>query len=156
PPEAPARPLPELTRAALAETLGFATGTVAAPHGRLEDSALWELIHKAQLDASGAEVSLAALPDPSVRLSGAITRRDVMGLYPFDNTLGIVDLSGAQLLATLERSARYLAPRPYDFDGDAPLTDSAVAGYQFDAADGVGYEIDLTRPAGQRVTHLVF
>ncbi|MBI1795806.1 MAG: 5'-nucleotidase C-terminal domain-containing protein, partial [Candidatus Eisenbacteria bacterium] len=49
-----------------------------------------------------------------------------------------------------------LAPAPYDFTGERALTDSSVAGFQFDAADGVGYEIDLTRPAGQRVVHLVY
>jgi 2',3'-cyclic-nucleotide 2'-phosphodiesterase / 3'-nucleotidase / 5'-nucleotidase len=154
--EAAARPLHDLTRAALAETLGFATNPVAAPHGRLEDNALWELIQKVQLDASGADVSLAALPDPGVRLAGVIHRRDLMALYPYDNTLGIVELTGAELLATLERSAGYLAPRLYDWDGDAALTDSSVAAARFDAADGVGYEIDLTRPPGQRVVHLVF
>ncbi|MBI1795620.1 MAG: 5'-nucleotidase C-terminal domain-containing protein [Candidatus Eisenbacteria bacterium] len=113
--EAAAKPLHDLTRAALAETLAFAAHPIAAPRGRLEDGALWELIQRAQLDATGADVSLAALPDPTLRLAGAIRRRDVMGLYPYDNTLGIVTLTGAELLATLERSARYLAPAPLVF-----------------------------------------
>ena len=150
-----AEPHHRATRAALAETLGVARNELASPHGRLEDGPLWELIQRAQLEATGAEVSLATLFDPAARIApGPITLRDAMRLYPYDNTLGVVSLTGAELKETLEHAARYLAP--YTFEDGAPLTEPGVAGHHFDAAEGVTYEIDLTRPAGDRIAHLAF
>lgn len=152
--EALVAPYHQAAEAALAETLGTARQPIAAPRGRLEDSALWELIQRAMLDATGADVSLAALPDPGVRLRGAITRRDVMALVPYENTLAVVEMSGAALRATLEHAARYLAPDPYAFAAGRPIVDPAAPGHLFDAAEGITYDIDLTRPAGERVLHL--
>ena len=149
-----AEPYHRATRAALAETLGVALGELAAPRGRLEDGPLWELIHRVQLDATGADVSLAALFDPAVRIPpGPITLRDAMAIYPYDNTLGVVELTGAELKSTLERSAGYFSPLPYSFE-DGGLVDSSAAGYNYDTAEGVSYEIDLTRPPGDRILQL--
>jgi 2',3'-cyclic-nucleotide 2'-phosphodiesterase / 3'-nucleotidase / 5'-nucleotidase len=151
-----AAPHHRATLTALAETLGVALGEIGAPRGRLEDGPLWELVHRVQLDATGADVSLAALFDPAVRIRpGPITLRDAMAIYPYDNTLGVVELTGAELEATLERSAGYFSPVPYSFEDGHALVDSTVAGYHYDTAEGVSYEIDLTRPPGDRVQHLV-
>jgi 2',3'-cyclic-nucleotide 2'-phosphodiesterase/3'-nucleotidase len=150
-----AAPYHRATVAALSETLGVALREIGAPRGRLEDGPLWELIHRVQLDATGADVSLAALFDPAARVGpGPIRLRDAMAIYPYDNTLGVVELTGAELAATLERSAAWFAPAPYDFEDGQALVDSSVAGYNFDSAEGVSYEIDLTRPPGERVVHL--
>lgn len=148
-----AEPYHRATQAALAETLGVASQEIGAPRGRLEDGPLWELIQRVQLEATGADVSLAALPDTSVRIPpGPITLRHLMALYPYDNTLAVVELTGAGLKASLEHAARYFAA--YDFEDGAPLTDPAFAAYNYDAAEGVSYEVDLTRPAGDRIVHL--
>ncbi len=150
-----AEPYHRATLAALAETLGIARGEIGAPRGRLEDGALWELIQRVQLDATGADVSLAALFDPSVRIApGPVTLRDAMAIYPYDNTLGLIELTGAELEATLERSAGYFSRLPYSFEDGHTLVDSSVAGYNYDAAEGVSYEIDLTRPPGERIQNL--
>ena len=150
-----AEPYHRATRAALAETLGVALGELAAPRGRLEDGPLWELIHRVQLDATGADVSLAALFDPAVRVApGPVTLRDAMAIYPYDNTLGVVELTGAELKSTLERSAGYFSPAPYSYEDGRALVDSSAAGDNYDSAEGVNYEIDLTRPPGDRILHL--
>jgi 2',3'-cyclic-nucleotide 2'-phosphodiesterase/3'-nucleotidase len=150
-------PYHQAAEAAMAETIGVALAPITAPRGRLEDNAIWELIHRAQLDASGADVSLASLPDPDVRLPrGPLTMRTMMGLYPYDNTLAVVELTGAELDSVLEQAARYFSPAPYDFTDGCPLVDPAAQGYQFDSAEGVTYEIDLTQPPGRRIVHLAF
>ena len=152
-----AEPFHRATIAALAETLGVALREIGAPRGRLEDGALWELVHRVQLDATGADVSLASLFDPLPRIApGPITLRDALAIYPYENSLGVVELTGAELKAVLERSAAWFGPEPYTFADGRPLVDSTIAGYNFDSAEGVTYEIDLTRPAGDRVVHLVF
>lgn len=148
-----AEPYHRATEAALTETLAVASREIGSPHGRLEDGGLWELIQRVQLEATGADVSLAPLFAPATRIApGPVTLRDAMAIYPYDNTLGVVELSGADLKATLEQAARYLAP--YTFEDGRPLVETGAAGYDFDAAEGVSYEIDLTRPVGDRIVNL--
>ncbi|MGH7730708.1 MAG: bifunctional metallophosphatase/5'-nucleotidase, partial [Candidatus Eiseniibacteriota bacterium] len=150
-----AAPLHRATVAALAETLGVALEEIGAPHGRLGDGPLWELIHRVQLDATEADVSLAALFDPALRIApGPIRLRDAMAIYPYDSMLGLIELTGAELAAVVERSAGYFSRDPYSFEDGQALVDSSVAGYDFDTAEGVGYEIDLTREPGHRVRSL--
>ncbi len=148
-----ARPYHERAQAALEEVLGHAARDLASPRGRLDDGPLWELIHHAQLEASGAEVSLAALFEPRAAIRrGPITLRDVMKLYPYENTLGVVELSGAEIEETLEHSAGYFAP--YTYEKGRPLAAPGRQGFNFDTCEGLTYEIDLLKPVGDRVQHL--
>lgn len=141
------------TRAALDERVGVAAGDLAAPGGRFSDNPLLRLIHRAQLDATGADVSLAALFDPAQSIpAGPVTVRDLMRLYPYENTLVAVELTGADLKAALEQSARLFAE--YTYEEGRPLTVPGMPGWNFDMAMGVTYEVDLTRPAGDRILHL--
>ena len=150
-----ARPYHDAAQAALDEPIGRAVRAVDSPRGRFEDGPLWELGHRAQLAASGADVSLAALFDPEARIpAGTVSMRDAFRIYPYDNTLAVVELTGEQLKRTLEQSARYLAD--YTYEDGRPLAEPGAAGYNFDSAEGVAYEIDLTRPPGDRILHLRF
>ncbi|OGF13744.1 MAG: hypothetical protein A2W00_03725 [Candidatus Eisenbacteria bacterium RBG_16_71_46] len=150
-----ARPYHERTQAALGRVIGVATRDIGAPRGRFAPGPLWALIHRVQLEAGEADVSLAALPDADAAIRrGPVTLRDVARIYPFDNTLGVVEMTGAGLKRTLEQSALYLAA--YTFERDRPLAEPDLPAYNFDSAEGVGYEIDLTRPAGDRISHLTF
>jgi len=140
-------------RTALDEVVGEATAPLDAPYGRFGDSPLWRTIQRCQLEVSGADVSLAALFDPAQTIArGPIRRRDLLRLYPYDNSLGVIELTGAGLRATLEHAAAMLAP--YAWDGASPILKPDAAGFQFDAAYGVDYEIDLTRPEGSRIVNL--
>ncbi len=150
-----ARPYHEAARTALAQVYGNAARKLDAPAGRLSDNALWNLIHRAQKDHGQADVTLAALPDPAVSIAaGPVTGRDVLRLYPFENTLGVVALTGAQLKEVLEHSAAMLAG--YDFSRDRPLFVPGVQGWNFDMAEGVTYTIDLSRAPGDRIVDLRF
>lgn len=89
--------------------------------------------------------------------AGDITRAMIARLYPYDNTLRAVRVTGAQIRAYLEHSARYY--RSLGPDGQPPangLIDPAVAGYNFDMLAGVDYVLDLRQPVGQRVTRLKY
>jgi len=150
-----AAPYREEARATLATILGATARPLAAPAGRAADNALWQLIHRAQLAASGAEVSLAALPDPAVVIpAGPITARDLLRLYPYENTLGAVQLTGAELKRVLEHAAGLL--QPYDYEHDRPLFAPGAPPWNFDMAAGVEYVVDVTRPAGERIVDLRF
>lgn len=87
--------------------------------------------------------------------AGEITRAQMARLYPYDNTLRVIRISGAQLRAFLEHSARYF--RTLNPDGSAPaggLIDNTVAGYNFDMVSGADYVIDVSRPVGSRIATL--
>jgi 2',3'-cyclic-nucleotide 2'-phosphodiesterase/3'-nucleotidase len=148
-----AEPYHRAAQESLGRRIGLASRDVDAPAGRFADSALWELIHRAQLRATGADVSLAALADPSARIArGPITVRDAFRVYGYDNTIGVVAMTGATLKRTLEQSARYFAG--YSFDGGGVRVEPGMPGYNFDAAAGVSYAIDLARPPGDRIVGL--
>ncbi|HUK64485.1 MAG TPA: 5'-nucleotidase C-terminal domain-containing protein, partial [Dongiaceae bacterium] len=150
-----AAPYVAAAESALARPVGRTNGRIGSPAGRAEDGPAWQLIQLAQLEATGAQLSLAALPDPGVRFGpGDVTMGDLLRLYPFENELVTVRMSGADVTATLEQSAR--AFQTYTFEDGRPLEDPAFPGYQMDAIEGASYEIDLTRPPGQRILHLSF
>ncbi len=148
-----AAPYHEAARAALDSLVGRAALPLTAPLGRLGDGPLWGLIQRAQLAATGADLSLAALPDPGAEIpAGPITRRMLLRLYPYENTLGVVLLSGAEVKQVLEKSASLLSE--YTFEADRPLFEPDAPAYNFDAMAGVSYRLDLTRPVGERVVDL--
>src|SRR5207249_3929297 len=66
--------------------------------------------------------------------------------------LRAVRISGSQLRAYLEQSARYF--RTYQPGG--PLINDSVPGVNFDVVSGVTYTIDLTQAPGQRIRGLAF
>jgi 2',3'-cyclic-nucleotide 2'-phosphodiesterase/3'-nucleotidase len=78
---------------------------------------------------------------------GGVRLGDVAGVYPYENTLRAVRVSGAQLRAFLEHSARYFRT----WQPGAPVLDERVPGYNFDVVHGAEYVIDLSRPVGQRI-----
>jgi 2',3'-cyclic-nucleotide 2'-phosphodiesterase/3'-nucleotidase len=140
----------------LSRTIGTSARPLEASTAHLEDSALLDLIHRAQLEAGAADVSIAANFNPRARVpAGPVTVRDIAGLYVYENTLYVIEVTGAQLKAALEHSARYFLP--YE-EGKTPaeLIDRNIPGYNFDIAEGVTYELDLRRPRGDRIRNLAF
>jgi len=112
---------------------------------------LTDFIHRVQLEAVQAEVSLAQLFSSGTRLAaGPVTLRDVYSLYFYENGLFAVEITGAQLKEALEYSASSFAGYPWP-EGAVPFW-----GYNSDSAAGVSYQIDLTRPPGDRIRNLSF
>ena len=147
-----AAPHHEAARAALGVAVGAAAREIGAPRRRLDDGALWELIQRAQLAASGADVSLASLADPAARFGpGPVTRRDLLRAIVYENRLTVLEMTGEELRRTLEQSAGTLPTYTA-----AAESAGAEPSDRFDAAEGVGYELDLTRPPGDRVRNLTF
>ncbi|WP_158644609.1 5'-nucleotidase C-terminal domain-containing protein [Paracoccus jeotgali] len=78
--------------------------------------------------------------------AGALRRQDVCTLYPFSNRIGLIEISGDELLDWLERAGSIF----HRIDGgseDTPLVDPAFAGFQFDVATGIDYSLDLAQSA---------
>jgi 2',3'-cyclic-nucleotide 2'-phosphodiesterase/3'-nucleotidase len=136
--------------------IGFSPGALSAARSRTEDTAIIDLIHRVQLDAGDADVSLAASFNPDARLPGGeLNVRHIASLYPYENTLVVVELTGAQIKEVLEHSARYFLPGRPGARIDT-LVDPRVPGYNFDMAEGIGYAIDLNQPVGERIIDLTY
>ncbi|MEU1643521.1 bifunctional metallophosphatase/5'-nucleotidase [Micromonospora zamorensis] len=120
-----------------------------------------ETVTKALAGTQYADLPVLSQASPFSRTAvfpaGDVKIRDVAGLYVFDNTLEAVVLSGAEVRTYLEYSAKYfrtLAPgAPVDLEqiSDSP----AVPDYNYDVISGLDYDIDISKPIGQRITRLV-
>jgi len=144
-------PVHEAVRAWAAVPIGEAVGDFDAAFARAEDSPVIDFVNTVQRDATGAELSATAAFNPAAGFNeGPIRLRDVAALYPYENTLRAVRISGRALRSYLEQSAKFY--RTYPFEG-SPV-DPTVPGYNFDMVSGVAYVIDLSRPPGERITML--
>ncbi len=140
----------------LGRNIGESSEELTAQGCRFQDTAIIDLIQRVQLEAGKADVSMAACFNPTAHISkGAVTVRDIAGLYEYENTLVTVELTGQQLKDALEHSTRYFKDYQPGKSLD-DLVDTRIPGYNFDVAEGVSYDIDLTRPIGQRIQNLKF
>jgi 2',3'-cyclic-nucleotide 2'-phosphodiesterase/3'-nucleotidase len=150
-----AEPYHQETLAWIGQVIGTSDRAIEAGSS-LRNSAMLDLVQRVQLEAGHADVSLASSFNPHARIPvGPVTVRDIASLYIYENTLYVIEVTGAQLRAALEHSARYFLPY---LAGKSPeeLINPNVMSYNFDVAAGVTYEIDITRPIGDRIRNLSF
>ena len=142
------------------ETVAYVTTPIGniseawrADSARLKDTPLIDFILETQRRAAGADLASTAAFSTDVRFgAGPITIAQVAQLYPYENTLRSVRITGKQLREYLEFSARYWRTAA---SATAPLeADPEIPGYNFDIVSGVDYEIDASRPIGSRITRL--
>ena len=144
------------TQAWLSRAIGESGADLTAAEARLRDTAILDLIQRVQLEAGKADVSMAAVFNPEARIArGPVTVRDIAGLYVYENTLVVLEVTGQQLKDALEHSAKYF--RPYE-PGKSPaeLVVEKIPAYNFDIAEGVTYVLDIAKPIGQRIENLEF
>jgi 2',3'-cyclic-nucleotide 2'-phosphodiesterase (5'-nucleotidase family) len=126
--------------------------TLSGGYGRYQDEPLLDLIHKVQLEAGHADVSMATIFYPGVQFpAGPVTVREASALYIYENKLYTVEMTGAQLKDALEHAASFFPAWPVP-----PGQNLRLPGYNADSAEGVSYLIDLTQPVGQRIRDLTF
>jgi len=88
---------------------------------------------------------------------GPLTLRSAADLYFYPNTLAAVKTDGAGLKAWLEKSAERFNRIDPAKAGEQALINSRFTGYNFDQIQGgIRYVIDVSKPAGQRITTLSF
>jgi 2',3'-cyclic-nucleotide 2'-phosphodiesterase/3'-nucleotidase len=161
------------------EVIGTSTAPLSTATACWEDSAAIDAINYVQATTIKAELAngpAAVLPVLSIAAAfsravdvkaGPLTIRDVAGLYIFDNTLLSIKVTGAQVKAYLEWSAQYFKPVTATAvaaqDVTNAVTTTAPNGtpdYNYDVVYGLdaplNYEIDLARPAGDRIANLSY
>ena len=139
--------------AELDRVVGRTARALTAPVGRAADNPVCQMLNEVQRDFTGAQVSMAAMFDATASLpAGEVRLRDVLALYPYENTLVTLRVSGADLRQALEHSAAQLAP--YTFEPGAPLFEPDAQGWNFDMAAGVTYRLDPSAGPGNRIVEL--
>lgn len=126
-----------------------------ADSARLRDTPIIDLIQEVQKRVSGAELSIASVFSLDARFEpGTITVERMVALYPYENTLRALRLSGDRIRAFLEHSNRYWLVRRDATGALRAVPDPNIPGYNYDILSGLDYTVDLSRPAGQRITAL--
>ncbi|HXD31223.1 MAG TPA: bifunctional UDP-sugar hydrolase/5'-nucleotidase [Pyrinomonadaceae bacterium] len=151
-----AEPYDRETENWLGRVIGESKAELTAREARFRDTAILDLIQRVQLEAGQADVSMVASFNPQARIpKGSIKVREISGLYVYENTLVVLEVTGRQLKEALEHSAKYF--RAYE-PGKSPaeLVDDKIPAYNFDIAEGVNYDLDITKPIGQRIQNLTF
>lgn len=142
----------EATVAYVAERIGSTDAVWSSDSARVRDVPLTDFILEVQRKVSGAQLaSTAAFSLTAALDSGPITVAEVARLYPYENTLKAVRLTGRQLREYLEFSARYFGR----FGSEEPAIDAKTPGFNFDIVAGAEYTIDVSRPVGSRITRLM-
>ncbi len=131
-----------------------AASVTTMPTSQVEDTALIDLINEVQLFYTGAEISSAATFKNDMNLvAGDFKKKDVANIYKYPNTLMGVNITGANLKAYMEWSASYF--NTY-VPGDITVSfNENIRGYNYDMFAGVTYDIDISQPAGERITNLM-
>ena len=132
-------------------SIGTTTASWRADSSRVADTPLIDFVLEVERAATGAQLASTASfsLDASID-SGPITVSRIAALYPYDNTLRAIRISGKQLKEYLEQSARYYR----QFTPGSPVVNDSVPGFNFDIVAGADYTLDVSRPVGSRVTRL--
>ena len=140
---------------------------LASTESRYRDTPIIDFINHVQAETVAAALAggeFAALPVLSIAApfsrtavfpAGDVKIKDVAGLYIYDNTLEAVVLTGAEVRAYLEYSAKFFVTlAPAAAVDPATISDPKVPDYNYDIVSGVDYQIDISRPVGDRITAL--
>lgn len=123
------------------------------------------LIHTIGLGCTPAQISFAApLTFNGFVKAGTLIYNDLFTVYPFENQLFVVKMTGREILDYLEFSYdSWINTISSSDDRLLKIVNEADPrtgqkrwsfvgrSYNFDSAGGINYTVDVTRPAGQRV-----
>ena len=127
-----------------------------------EPSAYMNLIHEVQLESTNADISLATPLTIYHSTSGDTLREsDLFKLYPFENKLYTINMSGKEILAYLEYSAllwfNETFPKStllrYNPHSNQKKLENPF--FNFASAGGLSYKIDLRRKPGERIYDVI-
>ncbi|MCQ2130867.1 MAG: 5'-nucleotidase C-terminal domain-containing protein [Bacteroidales bacterium] len=123
------------------------------------------LIHTISLKSSGAQVSFAApLSQNGIVNAGTLIYNDLFTIYPYENQLYKIKMSGKEIVDCLEYSydawiqnpvtggghVLKITNRPDSRNGNRRWSFIGTS-FNFDSAGGLNYTVDVTKPYGERV-----
>ncbi len=156
----------------VSKPIGAFTKTISTRESIFGDSPFVDLIQKIQLELTHADVSFSEpLSFNSEIKKGTIYVRDMFNLYKYENFLYTMKLTGQEIKDYLEYSYGnwfnqmknendHLLKFKTDSTGNIINANGrpqlAVPSYSYSSAAGINYTVDVSKPAGERVTILSF
>lgn len=126
-----------------------------------EPSSYMNLIHQVQISSTGAQISFAAPLTFDLYIpSGDVNYQSLLTLYPFENQLYVMNLTGKEIKDYLEFSYNqwiYTMKSPDEQmlqirkRGESNRYSFINPTYNFDSAFGIDYTVDLTHDFGDRI-----
>ena len=127
-------------------------------------SAFIDFIHNIQMKTTGADISFTGpLAINTTINAGTVTTAGMFNLYKFENTLYVIQMTGAEIKNYLEMSYGQWTNQMKSSDDHILLFDDKNNernnGFKnfygnFDSACGIDYTVDVTKPEGQKVNIL--
>ena len=141
--------------------VGNLSNTITSRDAYFGPSVYIDMIHTLQLNATGADISFAApLSFNATIEKGVLNYQNLLDIYPFENQLNVIELTGQEIKDYLE------------FSYDNWVNENAVKNghllnikkdekrnrwsfnhpsFNFDSAAGIIYEVDITKDYGERI-----
>lgn len=143
--------------------IGNIENTITTRDSFFGSSAFNDLILNLQLKLTGADIAFSApLTFDATIKKGPITVSDMFKLYKFENQLYVMNLTGEEIRKHLEMSYDLWVNTMKSPDDHIMLlneeskNDNQRSGFKnmtfnFDSAAGIDYEVDVTKPDGEKV-----
>ncbi|MDY0081971.1 MAG: bifunctional UDP-sugar hydrolase/5'-nucleotidase [Ignavibacteriaceae bacterium] len=150
--------------------IGEFTESISSRDAIFGPSKFVDLIQSIQLNLTGADVSFTAPLSFNAKIDkGPVYVKDMFDLYRFENLLYTMELSGQEIKNHLEFSygnwfnqmkdkSDHLLKFKLDDNGDIKYSERTKSPelderfYNYDAAAGIDYTVDVTKPVCERVT----
>ncbi len=122
----------------------------------LRGTPIADFFNRVQLEASGAQLSCAALANSVRGFDAQVTVRDVVASYVYSNTLVVLEVTGDILRRALEQCASYFSVEGAEkkVGINRAFLEPKEAHYNYDYFAGMEYTFDLSKPAGSRVVSM--
>ncbi len=157
------QPAIDSTRAYVNRFIGVFTAPIRTRDCFFGSAPFTDFIHNLQLQITGADISLNAPLSFDIEIkAGDVFVRDMFKLYRFENQIYTLRMTGEEVRKLLEMSYdQWVNTMKSPDDHIMLLNDSTSQDLQrygfknltfnFDSAAGIDYEVDVTKPDGQKV-----
>lgn len=153
----------ETVKAYADRVIGTFENTISTRDSYFGNSAFNDLILNLELSITKADVAFNAPVSFDVAIKkGPVRVADMFNLYKYENQLFVMRLTGKEIRKALEMSFDLWVNTMTSPDDHLLLLDSQTRGdqqrlgfknfsFNFDSAAGIDYEVDVTKPNGQKV-----
>lgn len=161
-------PVINTVKAYVAKPIGVFTETISSRESIFGNSPFIDLIQLIQLELTHADVSFASLLSMNAEIGkGEVYVRDMFNLYKYENLLYTMNLSGQEIKDYLEYSygqwfnqmknaddnlLNFRRDEKGEFILSRGAPQLASSYYNFSSAAGINYTVDVSKPAGERVS----
>lgn len=157
------QPKIEAVKAYVSQKIGRFEAPIYTRESFFGNSAFTDLIHNLQLQITKADISFnAPLSFNTTIKAGDVTMADMFKLYRFENLLFVLRMTGEEIRKHLEYSYdmwtnTMKSPEDHalrlnnNSKDDQQRTGFQYYTFNFDSACGIDYEVDLTKPDGEKV-----